>query len=317
MITDLAQRWDKGTVRWRAEHDLFDPRRYEVALIPDDAAPKRFILANHYSGTYPSALVRVGLYDRAATFLEEDRLVGVAVFSYPMNDKVLSRLPCDPEEAVELGRLVLLDRVEFNAESYFVSKSFELLRRLGYRGVVSFSDPVPRPRYRAAGALLVPSGETVFQGHRGGCYQALGCLRIGDGTPRTLRLFPDGTVLSARGLQKLRTMERGWAYVVEQISHYLVDTLGLSAKTIALPSAAEPAQVKAWAAKYVPRVTRPLRHKGNLCYVVGIDGPTKKHLVTRYGKGRAYPKLIGGSIVDPAERDGFEVPIAPKKRGRS
>ena len=48
------------------------------------------------------------------------------------------------KDAVELGRLVLLDEVPGNGESWFIARCFELLRREGIVGVLSFSDPVPR-----------------------------------------------------------------------------------------------------------------------------------------------------------------------------
>jgi hypothetical protein len=37
-------------------------------------------------------------------------------------------------EAVELGRLVLLDDVPANGESWFIARAFELLRARGYTG---------------------------------------------------------------------------------------------------------------------------------------------------------------------------------------
>ena len=67
-----------------------------------------------------------------------------------------------------------------------------LARARGIAGVVSFSDPLAR---RTA------AGDVVFGGHVGTIYQAHNAAYLGRGTARTLRLLPDGAVLSARALQ--------------------------------------------------------------------------------------------------------------------
>ena len=81
------------------------------------------MLAHHYSLSYPSARVRFGLFTRGC-------LVGVAVFSHPCNDRVLTSVfPLSPLESVELGRFVLLDSVPANGESWFLARTFECLAR--------------------------------------------------------------------------------------------------------------------------------------------------------------------------------------------
>ncbi len=59
----------------------------------------------------------------------------------------------------------------------------------GVRGLVMFSDPLPRTR--ADGAVVMP-------GHVGTIYQAANSVYTGRSTPRTLTLLPDGTVFSDR-----------------------------------------------------------------------------------------------------------------------
>ena len=83
---------------------MIEPHRYEVASITTDTEARAFVIEHHYSGAYPAARRRVGLAQGAA-------LVGVAVFSVPAQARALDVLPCDRAEAVELGRLVLLDGV--------------------------------------------------------------------------------------------------------------------------------------------------------------------------------------------------------------
>jgi hypothetical protein len=64
----------------------------------------------------------------------------------------------------------------------------------GWRGVVSFSDPVPR---LVAGRLLFPD-------HYAAIYQASNAVYTGRGTARTLTVRPDGQVLAERAAQKVR-----------------------------------------------------------------------------------------------------------------
>jgi hypothetical protein len=198
----VCQRWRTGRASYRPAGEVINPSAYEVAPIPGDSEAKAFVLRHHYSGTYPAARWRFGLYRGAG-------LVGVAVFSHPCNDAVLTSVfPGPAREAVELGRFVLVDDVPSNGETWFLGRAFALLRREGLRGVVSFSDPVSRQD--AAGRQVMP-------GHVGTIYQAHNGAYLGRSTPRTLRFLPDGSVFSARAAQKVRARERGWRYAVEQL----------------------------------------------------------------------------------------------------
>lgn len=229
--------------RWRNKRDSYRPAgepiqtsRYEVAPIADDRTAKDFVLAHHYSGSYPAARRRFGLY-------RSTQLVGVAVFSHPSNEKVLSLFGEHAKESIELGRFVLLDEVPANGETWFLGRSFSYLRE-EFRGVISFSDPVGRTNQE---------GAEVFPGHLGSIYQAHNALYLGRSTPRILRLLPDGSVFSARTLQKIRSKEKGWEYAVETLCRH---------------GAAKPADedLKSWITTWLPRITRPLRHPGNHRY---------------------------------------------------
>lgn len=250
VITGVAQRWRDRRGTYRPAGEVIDTRLYEVAPIRDDRTARSFVEQHHYSGSYVAARERFGLY-------EGPFLVGVAVFSHPMNDAVLSILPCDRLEGVELGRLVLLDRVPGNGESFFIARCFELLRRDGYRGVVSFSDPMIRSS---------ADGEQVFKGHIGNVYQATNAIYTGRGTARTQRLLPDGSVLSERALSKIRSGERGHDYA-EQI---LVRHGAKARRTDEDP--------RAWLAAWLPSLTRTVRHPGNHRYCFGLDKSVKKRL---------------------------------------
>lgn len=71
-----------------------------------------------------------------------------------------------------------------------------------------FSDPVERRR--ADGTVIMP-------GHWGCIYQSASAVFLGRGTPRTLRLLPDGTVFSDRAASKIRSRDRGHEYAERQL----------------------------------------------------------------------------------------------------
>ena len=198
MTLEHAQRWEAGRARWVPRRHVVDTNKLEVALI-GEAEARDFVLTHHYSGSYPAARLRAGLFMAG-------RLVGVAVFSEPANpatipawtNQVYSRA-----QGVELGRFVLLDHVGFNAESYFWSKARRLLRvhKPDVRVMISYSDPVRRE------AL---SGEVVMPGHVGQIYQATNAAYQGRASSRTLYLDPHGKVVSPRALleEASRTRQR-------------------------------------------------------------------------------------------------------------
>lgn len=260
MITDLAQRWRDHRTSYRPAGEVIDPRRLEVAELLDDSTPRAFVEAHHYSGSYPAARFRFGLY-------RAELLEGVAVFSVPCNDKALAIFPGERLESVELGRFVLLDSVAGNGETWFLARCFEQLRAKGLRGVLSFSDPVPR---------LTVDGRRIFRGHVGGIYQAHNAIYLGRATARTLRLLPDGRVFSARTAQKIRSGERGWRYAVDELVAAGARRPGLSD------------DLGAWLREQLPAVTRTMRHAGNHRYAWTLQKRDRRHL----GAGLPFPKLL-------------------------
>ncbi len=78
MITSVVQRWRERRDSYRPAGEPINTRCYEVAPIVTDREAKGFVLGHHYSGSYPAARYRFGLYRGA-------ELVGVAVFSVPAN----------------------------------------------------------------------------------------------------------------------------------------------------------------------------------------------------------------------------------------
>ncbi len=244
----MNQRWLLGRDSYRPPGERIDPAAYDVAPISDDTTARQFVEGHHYSASYPAARVRVGLYHRGD-------LAGVAVFSHPCNDLVLTGTFPTVERlrAIELGRFVLLDEVPGNGETWFLARCFELLRAQGYLGVVSFSDPIARTD---------AAGSRVFPGHLGTIYQAHNARYLGRGTARTLRLLPDGTVLSDRTIQKVRAGERGWLAAVELLERYGAPALA--------PDASKEDR-GAWLGGTLKRFTRKLRHPGNHKYAWALN----------------------------------------------
>jgi hypothetical protein len=246
----LCQRWRERRDSYRPAGEVITTRHYEVAAIPDDTTAKDFVEAHHYSGSYPAARFRFGLYRRG-------ELAGVAVFSHPCRPEVLTSVfPGSPLSSVELGRFVLLDQVEGNGESWFLARCLSLLPRK-VRGVVSFSDPFPRADI---------SGRLVFPGHLGIIYQASNAVYLGTGPRRTLRLLPDGRVFSNRAIQKIRAQERGWRY-----SAALLEAAGAAPLR-------EADDARAWLSTWLPRLTRAVRHPGHHRYAFVLWRPARRLL---------------------------------------
>lgn len=245
-----------GNQRWLARRDSYrrpdEPIRtleHEVSEIPDDTTARAFVEAHHYSGSYPAARARFGLY-------RGPELVGVAVFSHPANDRVITNLGggLGARDGMELGRFVLLDEVAGNGETWFLARCFDLLRARGdVAAVVSFSDPTPRS---------CADGRVLFAGHVGTIYQAHNAAYLGRGTARTLRLLPDGRVFSDRAAQKVRARERGWAYAVEQLVAH------------GAPAPRDGEDLGAWLRGALALVTRTMRHPGNHRYAWAL---TRRH----------------------------------------
>lgn len=266
----MNQRWYKRLGSFRSPDEIINTSAYEIAEIPDDTTAKRFVEEHHYSGSYPAARARFGLYCSAL-------LAGVAVFSHPPCEAVLKKLPCERMAGIELGRFVLLKSVPGNGESWFLARCFEQLRVKGIEALVSHSDPLPR---RTA------DGQLVLPGHVGSIYQATNAIYAGRTKARSLWLLPDGTVFSERAMTKIRTRDRGYRYAIEQlVAHGAERPLDLGQ------------DLGAWMTEQLRRVGRRIKHKGNHRYLWAIDkhlrrGIAKLALVDENGDVVKYPKAL-------------------------
>lgn len=240
-MKDDCQRWRGGRDSYRPAGEPIPTHAYGVEEI-DELVAKRFVTEHHYSHSYPAARVRVGLMRAGAG------LVGVAVFSQPMNKATVPKY-LTAADGCELGRFVLRDDVEANGETWFLARCFRILRKeyAGLGGVVSYSDPLPRTS---------DDDIVVKPGHVGTIYQAHNARYVGLARAENLVLDRAGRVVSRRSLSKIRNDERGAA--------------GVYAALLAVGAPKRRAMEEGIA--YVERVLREgpfrrLRHPGNLTYV--------------------------------------------------
>lgn len=264
-----CQRWRHGHSRLLHAHadDVFDAGRYSVDVL-DEATAKAFVLTHHYSRSYPAAVLRVGLFGARA------QLEGVAVFSVPMNQRVVPAYTgLAPSQGVELGRFVLVDSAPRNSESHFLAGCFALLRRErpALQAVVSYSDPVQR---RAA------DGRVLLPGHVGIIYQAHNGRYVGRGSARTLHMAPDGRVVSARTLSKIRLGETGW-----ESAQRTLEAMGAPQREFD-ESGAD------WVARVLTcGLLKASRHPGNHCYLWPLlKGGARRRLEQQFRAGQPYPK---------------------------
>lgn len=266
--SDNCQRWNNREHSWRhTSEGGFDPERYAVEPI-DRLTAQAFVLANHYSQSYPSCKFRLGLFDDTAT------LVGTLIYSTPTNNAVLTNVFPELEpnsESIELGRLVLIDEVPANAESWFVARCAEYAAARGMRGVVSFADPVPR----------ILDGRVIMPGHIGTIYQASNAIYLGRSSPETADLLPTGQVFNNKAKSKIRKQERGHGYAEREL-------IALGAKPM---RAGE--RPHAWLARALADVgSVKVRHRGKHRYGFAIGSKSQRRRLCIAGAPMPYPKEI-------------------------
>lgn len=265
-MNDQKEMFAAGNQRWRERKAIF--RRpdeqiktadFEVAPIELDVPAKAFVEDHHYSGSYPSARFRYGLYKHAD-------LVGVAVFSHPQRDEVLTRVFAtgDKLDSTELGRFVLTDTVRGNGETWFLARCFELLRAEGILGVVSFSDPLPRQD---------ENGLITMPGHVGTIYQAMNGRYLGRSKRETLRLLPNGQSITRRTIAKIRSGKKGWNYSVRKFTAF-----GFPAPRCLATEIADVDELNTWLDRALEVVTRPVCHPGNHKYAWAVNKKAKRFL---------------------------------------
>ncbi|MBK4736192.1 Mom family adenine methylcarbamoylation protein [Noviherbaspirillum pedocola] len=265
----LCQRWTRKRVSFRPAGEPFNTSRHEVVLI-GEAEAKAFCGAHHYSGSMPPARVRVGMMRKMP--FQRDELVGLALFSVPMQAASLSKwLKADMETGVECGRFLCTDVVEGNGESFLIAAANRILaRETRITSVLAYADPLPR---------YDEDANLIKYGHVGVIYMASNARLLGRSKPRTLIITPSGHVVSERSLAKIRKQESGSAYAYRQL----------------LVAGAPERRFGEDPADYVTRALaegpfRRLPHPGNYVYGWSCGNRLERRMVNnRLGEGLPYP----------------------------
>ena len=198
---------------------------------------------------------------------EAGRLVGAAIFSEPANPRVIpSWCGVDRSQGMELGRFVLLDRIGYNAESWFWARARRLVgqHKPEVRVLLAYSDPVRRRD--AQGRLVLP-------GHVGTIYQATNARYLGRSSPRTLYLDRHGQPVSGRAITKIGARACGHAYARAHLEE--------ASQT----SQRATESVRDWIQRARSQLTR-LRHPGNHVYAWDLSGDEL------LDEGLPYPRQI-------------------------
>lgn len=283
-MEERSQRWRDRRDRFVPNATFIDPAIHAVDVIDCYGLAKPFVERHHYSGSFPATRLSCGLFRNGAGGTSE--LVGVCSFAVPMNNAAIPlHTGLDDHLAgVDLGRLVLLDDVAANGESWFVSRAFRLLRREkpDILSVIAYSDPVRR---------ISRDGAVVMPGHCGMVYQALSAECRGRSSARTDHILPNGRIISPRALSKIRSGDTGSAYASRQLTD-----AGASARKLGESPEAWIERLKADGS------IQRRRHPGNIVYTFAL---TKAAKLAARGKPRIpYP------LVDPGVQSG-DVTILP------
>lgn len=180
--------------------------KYVVKLIPSKEG-KEFVKQHHYSKGIHNGPMCYGMFDG-------DQLVGVCAFATPCSENVRASIMGVEykQHVTELHRLVLLDEIPKNAESYFIAKALKLLKsdRPYYWAVVSFAD--------------------ATQGHMGTIYQATNAVYYGTSGKATFYLDKDERLRHPRqngvNITPDLAKERGWKPVKRDGKHRYLFLLG-------------------------------------------------------------------------------------------
>lgn len=183
-------------MKGHVHRDTVNPHEYSVEKIPSKEG-KAFVIEHHYSHGIHNGPMTYGL-KRAG------ELVGVCAFATPCSENVRASIYGKErkQEVTELHRLVLLDEIPHNAESFFISRSLKALHadKPHLSAVVSFAD--------------------ATEGHRGVIYQATNAIFYGR-SPRA-RFYLDTTGRlrhprqNGRNITLRMAAERGWEPVMRE-----------------------------------------------------------------------------------------------------
>ena len=169
-------------------------------------------------------------------------------------------------QSLELSRLILLDCVPANAESWFVARALShAAQKHHLRGVVMYSDPNQR---------ITPAGK-LMPGHLGIVYQSLSSRYVGTSKPRFENHLPDSTVLPERAESKVRNLEQGAYGTVRRLTALGAPDPGDLARMA-------PESRAAWLDDALAAVgTRRVKREGKHRYLLCVGGPRQRAKTAR------------------------------------
>jgi len=154
MQTQLTFQSEDGSANLTSPLQNFD---FEIRKI-DSKVGKEFVKLHHYSKGIHNGPMCYGLFMKNGF-----ELLGVIAFATPCSENVCSSVfgVENKRSVTELHRLVLLDHIPRNSESWFISRALKLFKkdRPNYDAVLSFAD--------------------ATQGHIGTIYQATNAIYTG------------------------------------------------------------------------------------------------------------------------------------------
>lgn len=174
---------------------------YGVLPIPAREG-KNFLRRYHYTGSVHNGPMCYGLFD--------GDLVGVIAFSSPISEAARGAIfgPEHANRVIDLHRMVLLDDLPTNTESWFIVRALKMLKidRSHLWAVTTFADST--------------------QGHVGTIYQATNALYIGTSSPARFYRDGEGRLRAPRQNGKNISLEEaaemGWTAEMRGAKHRYV-----------------------------------------------------------------------------------------------
>ena len=126
---------------------------------------KTFVEIYHYSHN-------LGVFKRAYGLYQKKNLVGCCVFGFPVGRQTIKSISpiLENEEVLELTRLVIIDEIGKNAESYFISRAIKNLKEdiPTIKVIISYADPMHTHKgtiYQASNFLYQGNKTMLIQGY--------------------------------------------------------------------------------------------------------------------------------------------------------
>jgi len=158
-------------------------KNFTVEEVPRKSIVK-FIEKHHYSHNVNGvqSLYHYGLYTEGNFGIP--KMIGAMMYAHPSMPATAAKYnPINPDKCLELRRLVCIDDTPKNTESYFIGKTFKLLKQTTDKEViVSFADQ--------------------HHGHTGVIYKATNFDYLGETKPGRI-LMVDGKEMHSRSLNQL------------------------------------------------------------------------------------------------------------------